>query len=60
MLSLYFIAHMESCFLTFLSLLLFKELLYPGRNNGGLLSDIPTAFNSLYLSLHLLSFVNLG
>ena len=49
MLSLYFIAHLKPCFLKFLLLLLLKELLYPGGNNGALLSDIPTAFNSLYI-----------
>ena len=49
MLSSYFIAHMKPYFLTFLLLLLLKELLYQGGNNGALLSDIPTAFNSLYI-----------
>ena len=63
---------MKPCFLNFLLLLLMKKLQYPGGNGGALLPGLPIALNNIqhtyihilyiyiYMSLYLLSFINLG
>ena len=53
MLSLYFIVHMNPCFLTFSLLLLMKKLLYPGRNKDSLYSSSLTTYIYIYIYIYI-------